>query len=158
VKDIILDVREKDEYKAEYIEGSINIPLSTLSLNKVKIDDLNKDSKVTVMCLSGKRAQLALDEISKFQECENFNIYLGGITEWKKSGNDVITVKNNHLPIMRQVQLIAGGLVAMFSLLALFVKPEFLYGSLFVGLGLSFAGLTGFCGMAKVLAIMPWNK
>ncbi|MDK4530548.1 DUF2892 domain-containing protein, partial [Kingella kingae] len=28
----------------------------------------------------------------------------------------------------------------------------------FVGVGLVFAGVTGFCGMAKLLAKMPWNR
>ncbi|HBT4793321.1 TPA: DUF2892 domain-containing protein, partial [Klebsiella quasipneumoniae subsp. similipneumoniae] len=27
-----------------------------------------------------------------------------------------------------------------------------------VGAGLTFAGVTGFCGMARLLAIMPWNR
>jgi hypothetical protein len=27
-----------------------------------------------------------------------------------------------------------------------------------VGAGLTFAGVTGFCGMARLLAVMPWNK
>lgn len=30
--------------------------------------------------------------------------------------------------------------------------------SAFVGAGLVFAGSTGYCGMAKVLAKMPWNR
>jgi hypothetical protein len=28
----------------------------------------------------------------------------------------------------------------------------------FVGAGLVFAGVTGFCGMARLLALMPWNR
>ncbi len=28
----------------------------------------------------------------------------------------------------------------------------------FVGAGLTFAGITGWCGMAKLLALMPWNR
>ncbi len=27
-----------------------------------------------------------------------------------------------------------------------------------VGAGLTFAGVTGFCGMARLLATMPWNR
>jgi hypothetical protein len=38
------------------------------------------------------------------------------------------------------------------------VNPWFLGLSLFAGLGLVFAGATGFCGMARVLMMMPWNK
>ena len=28
----------------------------------------------------------------------------------------------------------------------------------FVGAGLTFAGVSGWCGMAKLLAFMPWNR
>jgi hypothetical protein len=38
------------------------------------------------------------------------------------------------------------------------VSPWFLAISGFVGCGLMFAGISGWCGMAKLLAVMPWNK
>jgi hypothetical protein len=38
------------------------------------------------------------------------------------------------------------------------VQPAFLGLSAFVGAGLVFAGTTGWCGMAKLLAMMPWNR
>lgn len=31
------------------------------------------------------------------------------------------------------------------------LKPE-------IGAGLVFAGASGFCGLARVLALMPWNR
>ena len=42
--------------------------------------------------------------------------------------------------------------------LGVWVAPAFLALSAFVGAGLVFAGTTGWCGMAKLLAIMPWNR
>jgi hypothetical protein len=59
---------------------------------------------------------------------------------------------------MRQVQITAGSLTLLGVVLSLFVHPAFIYLSAFVGAGLTFAGLTGFCGMANFLALMPWNK
>jgi hypothetical protein len=38
------------------------------------------------------------------------------------------------------------------------VAPGFYALSGFVGAGLLFAGVSGFCGMARLLAVMPWNK
>jgi hypothetical protein len=58
----------------------------------------------------------------------------------------------------RQVRLIAGLLVAVGSLLALLVDNRWAYLSGFVGLGLTFAGLTDFCAMAILLQKMPWNR
>jgi hypothetical protein len=42
--------------------------------------------------------------------------------------------------------------------LAAFVSPWFLILPAFLGAGLTFAGLTGTCGMASALGMMPWNR
>ena len=42
--------------------------------------------------------------------------------------------------------------------LGLLVHPAFWGLSAFVGAGLFVAGATGFCGMARLLAVMPWNR
>lgn len=59
---------------------------------------------------------------------------------------------------MRQVQITAGSLVLTGVLLGLFVAPGFFGLSAFVGAGLIFAGVTGWCGMANLLRVMPWNR
>jgi len=43
-------------------------------------------------------------------------------------------------------------------LLGVLVSPWFLILSGFVGCGLVFAGATGWCGMALLLARLPWNR
>jgi hypothetical protein len=68
-----------------------------------------------------------------------------------KAGKKVISV-------IRQVQMGAGMLILAGLALGLLVNPYFLAITGFVGAGLSVAGFTGFCGMANVLMIMPWNK
>ena len=52
----------------------------------------------------------------------------------------------------------AGSLVLIGVLLGALVRPEFYALSGFIGAGLVFAGVSGFCGMAKLLALMPWNR
>jgi hypothetical protein len=42
--------------------------------------------------------------------------------------------------------------------LAIAVHPNFAALPAFVGAGLMFAGITDTCGMAMVLAKMPWNQ
>jgi hypothetical protein len=44
------------------------------------------------------------------------------------------------------------------ALLALAVNARFAVILLFFGCGLLFAGITGKCGMALMLAKMPWNR
>jgi hypothetical protein len=59
---------------------------------------------------------------------------------------------------MRQVQIAAGSMVVLGVLLGAFVTPGFYLLSGFVGAGLVFAGVTGTCGLARVLRMMPWNR
>jgi hypothetical protein len=62
------------------------------------------------------------------------------------------------MEIMRQVQISAGSLVVIGVLMGALVHPAFYALSAFVGAGLVFAGVSGFCGMARLLALMPWNR
>jgi hypothetical protein len=62
------------------------------------------------------------------------------------------------ISLERQVRIAAGTLVATGTLLGAFVSPWWLILPGFVGGGLIFAGVTDFCGMAMLLARMPWNK
>ena len=52
----------------------------------------------------------------------------------------------------------AGLMVFVGTLLGAFVNPLWLILPGFVGAGLAFAGITDTCGMAMVLAKMPWNR
>ena len=44
------------------------------------------------------------------------------------------------------------------ELAGVFVWPPMIWLSAFVGAGLVFAGVTGFCGLGLLLSAMPWNK
>jgi hypothetical protein len=48
--------------------------------------------------------------------------------------------------------------LSMFEAAHLDIRPGFWGLSAFVGAGLFMAGATGFCGMARLLAVMPWNR
>jgi len=58
----------------------------------------------------------------------------------------------------RHVRIAAGSLVLFGVILGTWVHPGFYGLSAFVGAGLIFAGVTDWCGMAMVLAKMPWNQ
>ncbi|MFN4101599.1 MAG: DUF2892 domain-containing protein, partial [Pararhodobacter sp.] len=62
------------------------------------------------------------------------------------------------LPMNRQVQITAGLLTLTGVLIGTFVHPAGYALAGFIGAGLTFAGISGWCGMANVLAVMPWNK
>lgn len=155
---VIIDVREKDEFTAEHIEHSIHVPLSDFPRQAPALFKTLQGKSVVLMCRSGKRAALAASQATSFSQGIDLQVFEGGILEWKKQGNPTVATKKSHLPIMRQVQLIAGILVLTGVLLSRFVNPAFIFLSGFVGAGLTIAGATGFCGMAELLAHMPWNK
>lgn len=155
---VIIDVREKDEFEAEHIENSIHIPLSDFEKRAPAIFKTLCGQQVILMCRSGKRAGIAAQQASAFCDGVQLEVFSGGILEWKNQGKPIRAAKKFHLPIMRQVQLIAGSLALTGAILAYAVDLRFIFLSGFVGAGLTVAGATGFCGMAKILSWMPWNK
>jgi predicted branched-subunit amino acid permease len=60
--------------------------------------------------------------------------------------------------MMRQVQIAAGSLVVLGAVLGATVNPGFHALSGLVGAGLVFAGASGTCMMARLLAYAPWNR
>jgi hypothetical protein len=52
----------------------------------------------------------------------------------------------------------AGLLVLLGTSLSLLSSPAWIAVAMFVGVGLTFAGVSGFCGMARLLVMMPWNR
>ena len=82
----------------------------------------------------------------------------GGLDAWKRAGLPVHANKKTPLELMRQVQITAGSLVLVGVLLGAFVHPAFFALSGAIGAGLVFAGASGWCGLAQVLRLAPWNR
>gem|GEM_PF-407100 len=161
IEQIIIDVREEDEFIAEHVERSINIPLSSFTNLAPGILNQLGVREIVLMCRSGVRAVQAksLSESLGFNDAHTYEVYEGGILRWKKEGNPVVSrgIKAP-LPLMRQVQLVVGAMVMIFGLLGALVDPVYAYGAAFVGAGLLMAGATGFCALANVLGALPWNR
>ena len=150
---VLLDVREADEYAREHVPGSLLKPLSRLATDPV---GALEPPKVIVICQSGARATQAAANLNLPDK--EVLILEGGISAWKSSGLPVNQNRSAPVSIMRQVQMIAGSLILAGVLLGWFVNPNFYLLSGFVGAGLLFAGVSGTCAMASLLAYMPWNR
>jgi rhodanese-related sulfurtransferase len=148
----VIDVREPMEYAGGHIAGSLNVPLSRLSQA-----DLPQGPLVLV-CQSGNRSQQGLRELLQRGHRHPLADLEGGIPSWQQAGLPVRRLKNAPMPLMRQVQITAGSLVLLGLILSNTVAPAWILLSWFVGAGLVFAGVSGFCGMARLLAVMPWNR
>ena len=151
---LLVDVREPSEYAAEHIEGSCHIPLGEISLDKLP----KKSGAIVIHCKSGMRSSTACQKLLNLDP--NLELYTleGGIMAWKDAGYTVKHSPGAMISIERQVQIIAGTLVTMGVFLGSTVNSSFYGLAAFIGLGLIFAGVSGWCGMAKFLATMPWNK
>jgi rhodanese-related sulfurtransferase len=150
---VIVDVRSPDEYAYEHIPGSFNIPIDTLAERKHEIP---QSSAIYVVCQSGLRSENACNQLQLLGLPHVLTVE-GGIKAIEKAGGKIQHNKNV-IPIMRQVQIAAGTLVLLGIFLSWLIHPSFICISIFVGCGLIFAGASGFCGMALLLAKMPWNK
>ncbi|MCI5048074.1 MAG: rhodanese family protein [Aquisalinus sp.] len=151
---VLIDIREKDEYAREHIKGALSLPLSQLEGAKV---DLHTNQAAVFHCRSGSRTQANCRKLDSIVEGEAY-LLDGGIEAWKKTGLPVITDTSAPIEIMRQVQITAGSLVLLGLVLGTFVDRNFLALSAFIGAGLVFAGVSGWCGMAAMLGAMPWNR
>ena len=152
---VVVDVREDFEHAEERIAGAVLVPLS--KFDPALVRSRAGDRRVVFHCRSGKRSTEAANRYRKGDE-QVFHL-AGGIEGWKAAGRPVQrAAKGPRIPLMRQVLISAGFLVALGVGLGVAVSPWFLALAGFVGCGLMFAGITGWCGMAFVLARMPWNK
>lgn len=142
------------EYKEKHIKGVRSVPLDTLH---TKVDELNKKKTIYIHCRSGSRGRQAIEKLQSLGVTAELVNVEGGILAWEEAGNETGS-HTSRLPIMRQVFIGAGGLVLIGLLLTHFVDYNFILLPLFVSLGLLVSGTTGWCGMALLLAKMPWNK
>jgi len=161
MEQVIIDVREEDEFLAEHIENSINIPLSSFANLAPGVLHQLSERNIVLMCRSGVRAVQAqgMAKGLGFNDAHTYEVYDGGIIKWRAEGKPVVSRKvRAPLPLMRQVQLVVGIMALSFGLLGALLDPVYAYGAVFVGAGLLVAGVTGFCALANVLGALPWNK
>lgn len=155
-KAILIDVREPAEHRSEKIPVSKNIPLSKIHPNHLS-NEIDSGHKILVHCKSGRRSAEASKKLSNNIKADIYDIQ-GGIENWSRSGLETVKSDINILPLDRQVQLVVSLMILSGLILYYFASPFGLFLPLMAGLGLMNAALTGWCGMAKLLAIMPWNQ
>ena len=148
----VIDVREPMEFASGHIAGSLNV-----SLSRLEQADLPQGPLVLV-CQSGNRSAKGVQILLERGYAHPVMDLEGGLPSWQQAGLPLRKLSNAPLPLMRQVQIAAGSLVLLGLILSQIVAPAWILLSWFVGAGLVFAGISGFCGMARLLALMPWNK
>ena len=154
---VLVDVREPDEHARERIAGSVLLPLSALTPQKIHSLGANR---VAIHCKSGRRGADAVARCAGLADAGIAVVNVrGGIEAWKAAGlPTIVDTGRPRLSVMQQTQILIGTCVFAGTALGFFVHPGFLAIPAFMGAGLVFAGSTGFCGMAVVLGKLPWNR
>jgi rhodanese-related sulfurtransferase len=152
----LLDVRTPVEFRELHVDFARNVPLDRLDPQTLGSErNGSANQPLYVICRSGSRGRQACEKLSaaglKVTNVE------GGTLAWEAAGLPVVRGKKA-ISLERQVRIVAGFLVLVGAILAIAVHPYFAGLSAFIGGGLMFAGITDTCGMAMLLARMPWNQ
>lgn len=147
---LLVDIREPGEFAAERLPGSVNVPLSRL---EDEAGGLPRDKKLVVLCRSGRRSEDAARRLAAMG-FRDVSVVSGGLSccpGLEKGPGGAWALE-------RQVRMAAGSLVLLGLVLSWAVHPAFALLSAGIGAGLVYSAATDTCGMAMMLARMPWNK
>ncbi|MBI3699016.1 MAG: rhodanese family protein [Afipia sp.] len=150
----LVDIREPNERARERIDSAIHWPLSALT----DAAPLNS-GRIIFHCKSGARTAANAQRL-KARAGDSCDVYLveGGLDELRRAGLPITVDRSQPIELQRQVQIVAGSMGFLGTALGFLVSPIFYIVPAFVGAGLLFAGVTGFCGMARILMHAPWNR
>ena len=157
----LIDVRTPAEFGEVHVDFAHNIPLDRLDAQAVT--SLAGAGPIYFVCKSGTRSQKACEKLLAAGLKDVVSVE-GGTVACEAAGVPVVR-GHKVMSLERQVRIAAGSLVAVGAALAAFgpdapVNWKVIGAGLagFVGCGLVFAGITDTCGMAMLIARMPWNQ
>ena len=153
---VLLDVREPSEHAREHISGAVSMPLSCFDAEMLRSTFGGRGAPALIFhCQSGRRTA---ESAARLGSCGARSFVLeGGLNAWKEARFGTVIDRTKPIELQRQVHIAAGSLVLIGVTLSLTLSPWLLVVPAFVGSGLVFAGISGWCGLAKLLAAMPWN-
>ncbi len=85
-KEVILDVRGRDEFAEGHVPGSLNIPHDEVGQHA---QELAKYERLYIHCRSGKRAQVARETLEKAGLKNIVCVADGGMLDWAKAGYEI---------------------------------------------------------------------
>jgi rhodanese-related sulfurtransferase len=149
----VIDVRTPAEFQEFHLECARNVPLDQLDPAGLGRDS---DRPLYVVCRSGSRGHQASEKL-RAAGCQSVVNVEGGTLACIEAGLPVVRGRKV-MSLERQVRICLGIFVLASALLTWLYHPAFLGVVAFLGGGLIFSGVTDTCGMAMILARMPWNQ
>jgi rhodanese-related sulfurtransferase len=154
---ILIDVRSPAEFDALHAQGARLMPLDTIDPKQVAALRPDPTTPIYLICQSGGRSAKAWAKLND-AGIPNIHSVDGGTKAWEAAGLPITRGTGKTISIERQVRIVAGSLVLISAILALTIHIAFIALAAFIGAGLTFAGITDFCGMGILLSKMPWNQ
>ena len=155
----LVDVRTPAEVRNDALSTIIAMPLDQLDASTLKAQierDYPNSKQVFMLCQSGKRAEIAANQLAG-QLTQDIVIVEGGMNAIRKAqGNDAPSTSG--MSIERQVRFTAGSLIVAGVLIGSLLHPAGFLLSGFVGAGLIFSAVTDTCAMGLLIAKAPWNR
>ncbi len=156
----VLDVRSVAEYRAGHIPGAQLIPIDALSENALarafRRPLLRREETLYITCQAGPRALQAAERLEQ-AGLANLRLIDGGTQRWEQLGLPLERC-GKAMSLERQVQIAIGSLLIFKVFLGFSVHELFFALTAIIGLGLIIAGTTRWCGLAKLIAQLPWNR
>ncbi|MGB5439124.1 MAG: rhodanese-like domain-containing protein [Gammaproteobacteria bacterium] len=156
----LLDVRTAAEYRAGHIPGAQLLPVGELGPDEVtrqfKHAAPGHQETLYITCKGGERARQAAERL-QLAGFTKLALVEGGTQGWEQSGLPVRRC-GNAISLERQVQIAVGSLLILKVVLGFSVHTLFFALAAVIGAGLIVAGVTRWCGMAQLIARMPWNR
>ena len=148
-----VDVRSATEYASGHVPAAVNIPMDQI---EARLEDLWPNLPIVLICQAGKRARMVAGLLEPCRK--DVSILEGGTAAWAAAGLPLVVSTVSRWSLERQVRIAAGLLILTALVLSKMVHPYWLALAGFVGLGLTFAGITDLCLMASLLVRLPWNR
>ena len=156
----VLDVRSFSEYRAGHIPGAQLIPIDTLSADALastfQRPSLGRKETLYITCHTGPRGVQAAERLQQAGYA-NLTLIEGGTQRWEQLGLPVERCGRT-VSLERQVQIAIGSLLVLKVLLGFSVNELFFALTAMLGIGLIITGTTRWCGMARLITRMPWNR
>jgi len=157
---MLIDVRTPAEYRAGHVPGAKSLPLDRLTPEALEMQlpqaELGRKRPLYLTCHSGMRAQQAAERLLA-AGFPNLVLLEGGTAAWEKAGLPMRRCGRT-ISLERQVQITIGTLLVLKVVFGFTIHELFFVAAALIGAGLIVAGTTRWCGMARLLARLPWNR
>jgi len=95
--DVVLDVREPDEFAVGHIQGSVNVPRGLLEFKMSLTESLvPRDLRIVIYCKNGGRSALSAKTLQEMGYL-NIKALAGGFDAWAAAGKPVAKIPHPEL-------------------------------------------------------------